>query len=197
MPIHVITTQLLNLLKTYDIFPFVTANSPLPNSIQELLNLYFSNQDVRIPSPLQTARVKLYDASLETKSPRIKKSNSMSDHKFDNPVQPVKQLAEEVAVTTKRIKTLKKGSKRLPDTSKPAVPKRTPLPLTRVSVPKKAVRRIPLFDHCSSSIKKTDLPEVTMQPILSSENTSIASYEKAPSLHGEEMEAMPSDNFIG
>ena len=45
------------------------------------------------------------------------------------------------------------------------------------------VLRLPLFDHCSSSIKKTDLPEVQMQPLSGSETTSIMSMDnKTPSL---------------
>ena len=52
---------------------------------------------------------------------------------------------------------------------------RTPLPLTRVSVPKKAIRRYPLFDHCKSSIKKTELPDVKIQPLASSETSSTVS----------------------
>ena len=54
-------------------------------------------------------------------------------------------------------------------------PPRTSLPLTKVSVPKREIRKYPIFAHCKNSIPKTEWPEVEIQPLSSSERTSVTS----------------------
>ena len=145
-----------------------------------------SNQDVRVPSPLQTTRVRLYESSNDNKALKHTSKPKQTDTQHilatqDVQMQPADENLDVSASKTMYIRNgvvlskspvLKKF-----ETSKTR--KRTPLSLTRVGVPKKAVRKLPLFNHCLSSIKKTQLPDVTMKPITSSENTSTISSDKS------------------
>ena len=54
-------------------------------------------------------------------------------------------------------------------------PERSTLVLTKVSVPKNATRKLPIFDHCMQSIRKGSFPNVLMEPLQGSEHSSTTS----------------------
>lgn len=132
------------------------------------------SDNVYVPSPLQTKRISLAQ-------PRLHASRSCDDVRHDMKGYVLETNSENKA----RDKPVKDGVvlPRSHINNKNQETSRKVLRLTKVSVPRKAIQKIPIFNHCSSSIKRTDLSEVAMEPLSSSENSyAPSSTSSAPSV---------------
>ena len=129
-----------------------------------------------MPTPLKATRVNIYD------HPDPGTVSNISKSKEEN-VENLKVISERkvkmralLPHATKQLKISRTPRKRRRyKIEKRNPPERSTLVLTKVSVPKTAIRRLPVFDHCMQSIRKGSLPSVLMEPLQGSEHSSTTS----------------------
>ena len=129
-----------------------------------------------MPTPLKATRANIYDhPDPGTVSNVSKSKEENAEHEKLTSERKTKMRAL-LPHTTKQLKISRTPRKRRRyKIAKRNHPERSALVLTKVSVPKNAIRKLPIFDHCMQSIRKGSLPSVLMEPLQGSEHSSSTS----------------------
>jgi len=155
------------IIDTYGFSDLLDVNFPFD---VEFNQGYDYNQNVQMPSPLRTNRIAFHDfPTSSTFQQNLEKAKNKPEAvvQINSPTQPSLLYIKDGRLLSRSPSFVRRGKldKRGRET----------LTLTRVSVPKKAIRKYPIFEHCHSSINKRNLSDVQIQPISLSEESSKAS----------------------